>query len=179
MRPDSTDSFFVPDGTALRKEGMNMILNALEQKTALDYIIYMMMGSYFKKVTFSSKWREKTMEHFYLLLGNRLQIELEETTEQCFRKTIRPSLPERFLDHEAKAFWVPRGDGKQTAIVFANAYGQLWVVTRYGGRQKRPEFYHFFLENGRNSRGRVEDLWKKLDKKDKGRKRRARAKRPA
>lgn len=156
-----------------------MILNTFEQKTALDYIVYMVMGSYFKKVTFSSKWREKSMEHFYVLLGNKLQIDLEETTEQCFRKTIRPWLPEEFLAHTAKTFWVSRGDGKQSAVVFANPYGQLWVVTRYGGRVKKPEFYHFFLENGRSGHDRAENLWKQLDKKDRGRKRRTRAKRPA
>ena len=55
-----------------------MILNAFEQKTALDYIVYMMMGSYFKRCSFPAKYREKQMEHFYMLLGSKLQIELEE-----------------------------------------------------------------------------------------------------
>lgn len=173
--------------------GMDMILNAFEQKTALDYIVYMMMGSHFKKAAFSSKRREKSMELFYMLLGNKLQIELEALTEQCFLKTIRPGLPQKFLDSPAKVVWVNRGDGGQTAVVFANPYGQLWVVTRYGGRIKKPEFYHFFAGEGTEavkkgqdslretyaSCGRAEALWQKLEQREKKQGRRARKKRPA
>ena len=159
-----------------------MILNAFEQKTALDYIVYMMMGSYFGRCSFPAKYREKQMEHFYLLLGSKLQIELEEKTENCFLKTIRPSLPQDFLDREVKVFWVPKTDGKQSAVVFANRIGQLWVVTRYGGRLKKPEFYHFYMdaaESRRAGNGRVEALWKKLSPRKKNGRRRARKKRPA
>lgn len=159
-----------------------MILNAFEQKTALDYIVYMMMGSHFKRCSFPAKYREKQMEHFYTLLGAKLQIELEEKAEHCFLKTIRPSLPQEFLDSEVKAFWIPGKDGKQSAVVFANHIGRLWVVTRYGGRIKTPEFYHFYMteaESRMAGAGRVEALWKKLSEKKKKGRRRARKKRPA
>ncbi len=159
-----------------------MILNAFEQKTALDYIVYMMMGSHFRRCSFPAKYREKKMEHFYMLLGSKLQIELEEKTENCFLKTIRPSLPQEFLNSEVKAFWISRGDGRQSSVVFASHIGQLWVVTRYGGRLKMPEYYHFYMnaeESRKAGNDRVEALWKKLSPQKKNGRRRARKKRPA
>lgn len=159
-----------------------MILNAFEQKTALDYIIYMMMGSHFKRCSFPAKYREKQMEHFYTLLGHKLQIELEEKSEHCFLKTIRPSLPSEFLDSEVKAFQIVSKEAPQSAVVFANHIGQLWVVTRYGGRVKQPEFYHFYLSAAESciaGNGRVEALWRKLSQRKQRGRRRARRKRPA
>lgn len=159
-----------------------MILNAFEQKTALDYIIYMMVGSHFRRCTFPAGYLEKKMEHFYMLLGSKLQIELEEKTETCFLKTIRPSLPKAFLDSEVKAFWSASRDGRQSTVVFANHIGQLWIVTRYGGRLKMPEFYHFYISAPESSKAggdRVEALWKKLSPRKKNGRRRARKKRPA
>ncbi len=159
-----------------------MILNAFEQKTALDYIIYMMMGSHFKRCDFPAKYREKHMEHFYMLLGSKLQIELEEKAEHCFLTTIRPSLPQEFLDSEVRTFWMSDKEGKQSAVVFANHIGRLWVVTRYGGRLKTPEFYHFYMNAAESciaGNGRVEALWRKLSQRKQRGRRRARKKRPA
>ena len=43
------------------KEETNMLLNPYDEQLALDYTIYMMMGSFFDKIKAASTWREKNL----------------------------------------------------------------------------------------------------------------------
>ena len=117
-----------------------MLLTPYDEQLALDYTVYMMMGSYFDKTEAVSVSKEKIMRLRYLLLPRKIQYEIEEACERYFVKTILPNLPEEFLKGTASVHWVDSKDKKCTAVVFARGRRQLWVASFYGGGVRRPVF---------------------------------------
>ena len=117
-----------------------MLLNEFDEQMAMDYIVYMMVGSYFKKTIFAQPAREKIMYLRYFFLGSKKQIELEETAERFFLQEIRAGLAEDFLQEEVTVSWQFDGKKKQTAVVFADGNRSLVIASLYGGRCRRPKF---------------------------------------
>lgn len=120
-----------------------MILNPYDEQLALDYIIYMMMGSYFDETKAKSTWREKILKLRYHLLSEKAQEEVEKACERYFEKKVLPELPEEFLKGKAVVHWLESDDKKYTAVVFTRGRRQLWVASLYGGRYKQPVFEHW------------------------------------
>ena len=120
-----------------------MLLNPYDEQLALDYIIYMMMGSFFEKTKAASAWRERILRLQYQLLPQRIQYEIEEDCEHYFEKKILSELPEDFLKGKATVYWVESKNKKYTAVVFARGRRQLWVASVEGGRIRRPVFEHW------------------------------------
>ena len=117
-----------------------MLLNEFDQQMAMDYIVYMMVGSYFKKTVFAQPAREKIMHLRYIFLGSKKQIELEEAAERFFLQKVRDSLPEDFLEAEVTVSWKYDGKTGRSAVVFSDKNRSLHISTRYGGKFHRPVF---------------------------------------
>lgn len=62
-------------------------------QNALDYVIYMMAGSYFKKAECSSKLYEKKLCISYRETKERLQFQMEDIVIDYVEKEILPQLP--------------------------------------------------------------------------------------
>lgn len=120
-----------------------MLLNPYDEQLALDYTIYMMMGSFFDKTKAASTWREKILRMRYQLLPQKTQYELEEDCERYFEKKVLPELPEDFLKGKTSVHWVESKNKKYTAVVFVRGRRQLWIASLYGGRIRRPVFEHW------------------------------------
>ena len=125
-----------------------MLLNPYDEQMALDYIIYMMMGSFFDKTRAASTWKEKILHLRYQLLNPKTQYSLEKDCERYFEKKILPNLPKDFLKGKASVHWVESKDGNYTAVVFVRGRRQLWVASLYGGRIRRPEFEYWIFGIG-------------------------------
>lgn len=122
-----------------------MLLNPYDEQLALDYTIYMMMGSFFDKTKAASTWREKILRLRYQLLPQKTQYEIEEACERYFEKKILPEMPEDFLKGKASVHWVESKNKKYTAVVFVRGRRQLWIASLYGGRILRPVFEHWIV----------------------------------
>ena len=120
-----------------------MMLNTRDEQMALDYTIYMMVGSFFKKARPDSKARERILRMRYQLLSENKQYYLEEESERYFENKILPGLPADFLAGTATVRHVRSDDGKYTAVVFARGGRQLWITSLYGGKYRRPRFRHW------------------------------------
>ena len=117
-----------------------MILNTFDQQLSLDYITYMMVGSYFRKAEAVSKRREQIARTRYQLLNHKTQYALEDDCEQFFLRNIFPKLPAQFFAREAKVRFALSRDGLRTAVVFSCGKQQLWISSLYGGSYKHPVF---------------------------------------
>ena len=135
---------------------MTKLLNSYDEQLAFGYTVYMMMGSYFGKTRVAAPGREKVLRLRYLLLPQKKQYELEEDCERYFKRKILPDLPGSFLSGCASVYWIDSKDKRRTAVVFVRGKRQLWVTALYGGRIKRPVFYHWtagFPGKGKPARG--------------------------
>ena len=123
-----------------------MLLNSKDKQAAMDYTIFMMVGSFFDKTETASPGKEKIYHLRYQLLGHKTQYEWEEAVERHFLKKILPNLPKAFLDGTAKVHFVHEKDGRNSAVVFDRNGVQLWVSSQDGGKCKRPTFLHWITE---------------------------------
>ena len=131
-----------------------MMLDTDDKQMAMDYTIYMMMGSFFDRTQAASPSREKILRMRYLLLGQKKQVELEEMCERYFEEKILPGLPKEFLEGTALVSRVTSRENGSTAVVFTRGSRQLWVASLYGGRFRQPVFTHWttgFQEKGRGN----------------------------
>ena len=115
-----------------------MLLQEMDQQKAFDYIIYMMVGSYFNKARAAVPGKENSRYLLYMLLGSAAQIRLEEQCEQYFQKKILPGLPRGFLDADVRVYFDSTGDGRYTSVVFAGNGRFLRIASLYGGKHKQP-----------------------------------------
>ena len=120
-----------------------MILEPYDEQLALDYTIYMMMGSFFDEAQPASVWKEKILKLRYQLLPLKAQYTIEEACERYFENEILPELPGEFLKGKATVHWMVSENKKYTAVVFSKGKQQLWIASLYGGRYKTPIFEHW------------------------------------
>ena len=122
-----------------------MNLNAMDMQYAMDYIVYMMMCSFFGKAEAVSGSKEEKRRLLYLFLGYNRQVALEEEAETFFRKDILPDLPRDFLGGTVKVHWVTADNGRRTAVVFDSGDRQLWVTALFGGKVRTPVFRYCLI----------------------------------
>ena len=120
-----------------------MILDRTEQQAAMDYIVYMIIGSYFAEARAKSPWRERGMRLKYCLLGQKRQYELEEKCDRYFDAVLSDRLPADFLDGKAEVSFCRPRDGRGSSVVFSDGFRRLEITSQYGGRRRDPAFsYH-------------------------------------
>lgn len=120
-----------------------MRLSANDEQLAMDYTIYMMVGSFFGKAVPGSKWTEQMLRQRYLLLSEATQYSIEEECEMYFENEIAPLLPDDFLKGAVTVRWIPARDRKFTALRFSDGKRQLWISSLYGGRYRKPQFVYW------------------------------------
>lgn len=118
-----------------------MILKEMDQQKAFDYIIYMMVGSYFKTAKAASSSVESSRRLLYMLLGSTAQIRLEEQCEIYFLKEVLPRLPKGFLDTDVRVYFDSTGNGRYTSVVFEGNGRFLRIASQYGGIRRKPRFW--------------------------------------
>ena len=116
-----------------------MKMNLTNDQAALEYALYMIVGSCFKKtICERSKFQERKLFLHYQEQKREIQYVLED---QCIRYTeevLMPMLPESVGEMEAEVHFRKMKDGR-TCICFRNSALVIAVTAEYRGR-KKPAF---------------------------------------
>ena len=103
-----------------------------DRQLAMEYIIFMMVGSYFRKAKPCFGVRGKQMAICYHLLKPGQQERWEREVEEHFVRDVLPHLDNGFLDEEVRVTRVPLKNPGVTALAFTAGGRSLLVWERYG-----------------------------------------------
>lgn len=117
-----------------------MILTRTEQQNAMDYIVYMIIGSYFASAKARTGWRENGMRLRYCLLGQGKQYDLEECCDKYFEEVLSDKIPEKFLEKKVDVYFRREKGNGNSAVIFSDGSSRLEVTALYGGRRRTPKF---------------------------------------
>jgi hypothetical protein len=126
-----------------------------DSQTAFEYVIYMIVGSYFKKTKCSNELLERKMRLQYCEQKLENQYSMEETCISYVEKTLLPVLPADFWNNEMQVRLIVDRHSGRTEIRFICPKYIFRVRGIYKGRKseltqelwnreaKKPEILHF------------------------------------
>ena len=82
-------------------------MNFTNDQTAFEYVIYMMLGSYFKKAVCKNKLLEKKLFVQYLEQKEKKQLQMEDICIRYVEKKLMPNFPEKFWEQEVEVKFCP------------------------------------------------------------------------
>ena len=102
------------------------------RQTAFNYVIYMIVGSYFRKAECRDRARERAMRFHYRQLSQREQLRMESL---CIRyaEEMLSALPARFREEDVEVRFVKNTTGDDTLVCFEGWDFFLAVGGRYDG----------------------------------------------
>lgn len=110
---------------------------------AMEYVVYMMVGSYFRKTECESRWMEDTLHIEYLETKEKTQDMMEKQCIYFVEKVLRKKLPKQVWNEKMEVRFVSFPDGS-SEVRFQGAYYMLRVFVQYKG--KKTEFQHTLLK---------------------------------
>ena len=90
----------------------------IKTQKAMEYIMYMMVGSYFKDVKCASHTLEKKLFLYYKDIKVDAQYSLEEKCINYTEKVLMKALPEKIWNEEVKAVLKVDDSSLKTVIIF-------------------------------------------------------------
>jgi len=114
-------------------------MNFTDNQTALEYAIYMMVGSYFKKAKCTSPILEKKMKVQYAEQKADNQYRMEEICIRFAEEELVPKLPKGYLDSEVKVRFLGQGSDDRR-IVFEAPNFTFTIRGDYRGRKTKLDW---------------------------------------
>ena len=118
---------------------MRKLNNASNQK-ALEYAMYMMIGSYFEKTECISPIYEKSLQLYYTDVKYREQYRMEDAVLLFTKKVLFREVPEKLWKRKVNVQFTREKNGIP-AVEFSSYDFTLRVTGSYAG-SKRAEFHH-------------------------------------
>ena len=132
-------------------------MNFTNNQTVFEYVIYMMLGSYFDKAVCKNRNLERNLYVQYLEQKERSQIQMENICIKYVEKKMLPHLPEKFWEQEVEVRFCPTDMDGVKEVQF---HGKDFVL-RVGGiyRGKRETKLHCELQHKASKKegGRISD----------------------
>ncbi len=122
-----------------------------DRQTAFNYVIYMIVGSYFRSARCRDRAREGRMHFHYREMKEREQIRMEDVCIRYAEKVLL-GLPKHFWEEDVEVRFVRNDCGDDTLVCFAGKGFVLAVGGRYAGGRTR--LAHRVMRR-RGARGRL------------------------
>ena len=110
---------------------------------AIVYIIYMIMGSYFKKTICKSTMREKQLKIVYCETKRDTQINIEERCINYIENKFIGVVPEEIFGDMVEVQFVLNRKENRTDVVFI---GFDWKLTMWGTNSSKGVMFDYILE---------------------------------
>lgn len=111
------------------------------------YIIYMIMGSYFKKTVCMSGIKERQLKVVYCETKRNIQMNMEEKCINYVDNKVVLELPEGIFDEIVEFHFVPNTKDHKLEAVFL---GSDWKLRMWGGMvDKNLRFDYKFISNNK------------------------------
>lgn len=108
-----------------------------DDQVAFDYVIYMMVGSYFDKTECMNTLQEKKMRLQYCEQKQANQYRMEELCIDYVEKELLPALPESFWHRQVQVYFVAGHGTGRHGIRFVSPEYTLCISGEYRGRDSR------------------------------------------
>ena len=122
-----------------------------ELKKAMEYTVYMMIGSYFDKAKYINAYQETNMYICYACLKAKYQVELESACEEYFLEEIKPNLNKAFLNSAVKVRRIETAN-KKAEVEFWNDKANLRIIINVERRGEIPKFDYHIIEKHKKSK---------------------------
>lgn len=110
-------------------------MNFTSNQTAFEYVIYMMLGSYFDKAICKNRNLEKSMYVQYLEQKEKNQIQMEDVCIRYVEKKLMSNFPEKFWEQEVEVKFCPTNVDGVKEIQFHGKDCVLHVGGIYRGKR--------------------------------------------
>lgn len=110
---------------------------------AIVYVIYMIMGSYFKKAVCKSTMKEKQLKVVYCETKRDTQIKMEERCINYIENKFIGVAPEEIFDDMVEVHFALNHKEKRTDVVFI---GFDWKLTMWGVNSSKGIMFDYKLE---------------------------------
>lgn len=128
-------------------------MNNLAKQKALDYIMYMILGSYFTKSVCKSPIREKQLLLYYKDLKPTEQVDLENLCIRYVEKFMK-AVPEEFWEQEMEVHF----DGRFANIIRLQSDKNIvYVRTEYKGKKSTFQLRLLTKKEPRKAMGKEEN----------------------
>lgn len=97
-----------------------------DNQMAMDYVIYMIAGSYFKSTECVSPLVEGGLYIMYKEAGEKKQLCMENEVDLFMKDEVLPKLPKGFLNQDVKVKLIAE-NGKPTKVVFVGEDCKLQI----------------------------------------------------
>lgn len=126
----------------VKEKGGIVVMDDKKKQMATDYIVYMMVGSYFVKTICSSKTKEKRLFLYYKDIKDSIQYEIEEKCINYVEKKMIKELPPQIWKERVSVtlksnLVIP----SKTDIVFAGNGWRLNISSDYSSLMKGKMTY--------------------------------------
>jgi hypothetical protein len=102
-----------------------------DNQRAWDYIMYMMLGSYFKKTNCLTTFWEQKLSLNYSAMKKQDQYAAEDKCIKAIEEEVLPQLPDEFLDSEVDVRLVIDDKDDVTVIEVTDGIYELLVAYKY------------------------------------------------
>lgn len=110
---------------------------------AITYVIYMIMGSYFKKAVCKSTMKEKQLKVVYCETKRDTQIKMEERCINYIENRFLDVAPEEIFNDMVEVHFAVNHKEKRTDVVFI---GFDWKLTMWGTSSNKGIMFDYKLE---------------------------------
>lgn len=120
---------------------VKMKFNIVDKQAAFEYVLYMMLGSYFDKVACCSPMYEKKMHMQYQQQKEESQIQMEDFCIRFVEKELMPQLPEDFWKQQMEVRFLPTNVKGMREVQFIGADYALRVSGIFLGQKNTNMHY--------------------------------------
>jgi len=104
--------------------------NRRNQRMLLDYALYMMVSSYFKKATCTTPMQEGKLYYQYKELGPDKEIEAEEWCDLFIQLNLLDRIPQSFWDSNVEIALIGKSGSDETLIRITDGFYYLYLKIR-------------------------------------------------
>ena len=114
-----------------------------DTKDTIAYVIYMIMGSYFKKTVCKSTLKEKRLSIVYGETKRDNQIKMEERCINFVENNILGSVPNEIFEDMVEVHFVTDEKENKVDVIFS---GFDWRLIMYGKSSNKGIMFNYKLE---------------------------------
>lgn len=101
---------------------------------AMEYVVYMMIGSYFKGIRCASRWMEDSLHIEYLEVKEKTQDIMEKKCIRYMRRKLWPCMPRQIWREQMEVSFVSFSDGS-SEVRFQGEQYMLRIFVKYRGEK--------------------------------------------
>ena len=120
---------------------MKTKMNIVDGQMAFEYVVYMILGSYFDKAICKNKLQEKKMYFQYMQQKDKAQIQMEEYCIRFVERVLMPQLPPELWSQQVEVKFVPTSVQGMREVQFIGPDFALRASGIYRGKRETRMHY--------------------------------------